>query len=122
MNNEKLQLIAEDIVGTKTLPADKFGNPLMILMIVGILVNIIRVIQECNKKETNKFTFYKKHIHQLSSYRSWFTIMRLKKILRQQLSKEDYKLYSQSLINAILNKGERITDEELLTLMEAANV
>ena len=117
--NDKLKNLATEVLSSQDLPEDKFGSVIMIIMMVAILVNVIRVIQECNKNKTEKSVdFYKTTIRNLSERKGWFTKMRLKKILRQQLSKEDYRLYGNSLVTAILNKGERITDEEVLTLLE----
>jgi hypothetical protein len=44
--NEKLEKIALDILGTQELPKEKFGSVIMIIMMIAILVNCIRVIQE----------------------------------------------------------------------------
>lgn len=118
--NDNLKDLAADVLSSQELPEDKFGSVIMIIMMVAILVNVIRVIQECQKdKEENDIEFYRERITGLSKQRGWFTKMRLKKILRKQMSKEDYKLHANSLVKAILDKGERITDEEILTLMEA---
>ena len=48
--------------------------------------------------------------------------MKLRKLIRRELKPEDYKEYGWSLVNAILDKGESITDEEVSTLLEIANV
>ena len=47
--------------------------------------------------------------------------MRLKKVLRQKLSPETYAKYSTKLIEAILDVGEKLTDDEVVTLVEASN-
>lgn len=117
--NDELKNLASDVLSSKELPEDKFGSVIMIIMMVAILVNVIRVIQECNKDKEDSVEFYRETITGLSKRRGWFTKMRLKKILRREMSKEDYKLHANSLVKAILDKGERITDEEILTLMEA---
>ena len=52
--NEKLEKIALDILGSQELPKDKFGSVIMIIMMVAILVNCIRVIQECNKNKKDQ--------------------------------------------------------------------
>jgi hypothetical protein len=48
--------------------------------------------------------------------------MRIKKILRREMKKEDYDKYSLSVLNALLETGELLTDDEVSTLVEAANV
>lgn len=123
--NEKLKALAVEILGSQEdLPSEKFGSVIMILMMIAIIVNGIRVLQECNKnkKEEDKVALYKKHIRDISTYRGWFTKMRLRKLIRRELGSEDYKLYGRALCTAILDKGERITDEEVSMLLEAANV
>jgi hypothetical protein len=59
--NEKLEKIALDILGTQELPKEKFGSVIMIIMMIAILVNCIRVIQECNKnkEDEDQLSMYK---------------------------------------------------------------
>lgn len=117
--NQKMEDLAIDVLGRQDLPQDKFGSVIMIIMMVAILVNVIRVIQECNKNsKLDKVLLYKQHIRELSDRRGWFTKMKLRKLIRRELKPDDYKEYGWHLVNAILNKGENITDEEVLTLLE----
>ena len=48
--------------------------------------------------------------------------MRIKKILRREMKKEDYEKYSFAILNALLNTGEVLKDDEIITLVEAAHV
>jgi hypothetical protein len=48
--------------------------------------------------------------------------MKLRKLIRRELKPDDYKEYGWQLVDAILEKGASITDEEVLTLLETANV
>jgi hypothetical protein len=48
--------------------------------------------------------------------------MRIKKLIRKELTSENYRLYNKALLEAILDTGETLTEEETFTLMEAANV
>jgi len=121
--NQKMEDLAIDVLGRQDLPQDKFGSVIMIIMMVAILVNVIRVIQECNKNsKLDKVLLYKQHIRELSDRRGWFTKMKLRKLIRRELKSEDYKEYGWQLVDAILEKGASITDEEVLTLLETANV
>jgi hypothetical protein len=47
---------------------------------------------------------------------------RLKKIIKDKLSTEDYKAYGLQLQDAIFSTGLELTEEESFTLVEAANV
>lgn len=122
--NEKLENIAVDILSSgEDLPQEKFGSVILILMMVSIILTSMRVLQECNKnKKEDKLLLYKQHIKEICSHRGWFAKMKLRQIIRRELKREDYRLYGKSLTNAIFNKGENITDEEVLTLLEALNV
>ena len=121
--NEKMEALANDVLSRQNLPQDKFGSVIMVIMMVAILVNIIRVIQECNKNsKLDKVLLYKQHIRELSDRRGWFTKMKLRKFIRRELKPDDYKEYGWQLVDAILDKGEKVTDEEVSTLLEAANV
>jgi predicted transcriptional regulator len=89
---------------------------------------LIRVIQECNKSKIKLFNaeerskYFGLQIKDRVRSRSWLTKHVVKKAIRKELSKEDYKLYGVDIMNAILETGELVTDDEVITLMEAANV
>ena len=106
---------------------DKYGSVIVILMIISIILTAIRTIQECNKSKLDTLKFKEKcdiygtQIKQLSIKRGWFTKMRLKKIIRRELDKENYRDYGASLVDAILNTGENLTEDELTALMETSN-
>lgn len=129
MDNEKLSDIAEKIRQTSNIPEEEeFGSVLAVLMIIGIILSLIRVIQECNKTKSqtmtssDKYNFYGTEIRNYSTKRGWFTKLRIKKLLRQKMSKYQYSKYSIPLLNALLTTGENLTDEQTITLVENANV
>ena len=119
MNNVQLEKISNDIIAN-SLPKNLYGNPLLILMLISIIVNSVRVIQECSKKD-NTTQELNTNIKSLCSKKSWLTKMRLKKIMRKEMTKDEYKQYANLLVSAILNKGENITEEETSVLLEAIN-
>ena len=128
--NEKLKSIAEKVRKLAKIPEDEnFGSVIAILMIISIMLTLIRVLQECNKNKLStestaqdKYNLYGAEIKNYSMRRGWFTKMRIKKILRQKMSKEQYNKYSLHLLEALLNTGENLTDDEVMTLVENANV
>ena len=128
--NEKLKNLAEKIRQAAKIPEDEnFGSVIAILMIISITLTLIRVLQECNKNKLSKdstskdkYDLYGQEIKSYSVKRGWFTKMRIKKILRQKMSREQYNKYSLSLLNALLDTGENLTEDEVKTLVENANV
>lgn len=129
INNQDIKNIAEKVLSK--VPNDepeKFGSVILIVMIISVILTLIRVIQECDKSKIKlfnrkqKYDYFGGQIKTLSVNRGWFSKMTIKKILRKELSKEDYKKYGISLMLAILDTGERLTDEEIITLVEASNV
>lgn len=128
--NEKLKNIAEKVRRLANIPAEEqFGSVIAILMIISIVLTLTRVLQECNKNKLSKesttqdkYNLYGTEMRQYSSRRGWFTKMRIKKILRQKMSREQYNKYSLSLLEALLNTGENLTDDDVVTLVENANV
>jgi len=128
--NEKLKNIAEKIRQLSNIPEEEtFGSVMAILMIISITLTLIRVIQECNKNKISEdfsqqdvCNLYGQEIRSYSLRRGWFTKLRIKKILRRKMSKEQYAKYSLKLVNAILDVGENLKDDEVITLVEAANV
>lgn len=130
-NNEKIKAIAIKVLEQSTVPKqDTYGFAVVtVLMIISIMLTCIRILQECNKNKLNcqsttkdKYATYGEQLHTFSGNRGWFTKMRIKKILRREMTKEDYEKYSLSLLNALLNTGELLTDDEIITLVEASNV
>lgn len=128
--DEKLKKIAEKIRQVANIPAEEnFGSIIAILMIISITLTLVRVLQECNKNKLStsptkedKCILYGTELRNYSLRKGWFTKMRIKKILRQKMSKEQYNKYSTALLNALLTTGENLTDDETLTLVENANV
>lgn len=126
---EKLKAIAEKVLKQANIPDnEKFGSVIAILMMISIILTTIRVLQECNKNKTkgmsaeNKYQVYGENIRSYSKKRGWFTKLRIKKILRRELDKEEYNQYHIKLTEALLDIGETLKDDEIVTLVEAANV
>lgn len=130
MNNEELKVLANKILSRTSIPKDaKFGSVIAILMVISIILTLVRVLQECNKNKlssdssiNDKYSLYGSEIKEYCNRRGWFTKMRIKKAIRRELSKEDYQKYSFELLNAILECGENLKENEIITLVEAANV
>ncbi len=129
--NAKLKEIAIKILEKSTVPKeDNYGFALItILMIISIILTVVRIIQECNKNKLkglsssqDKYTLYGSEIKAYSSKRGWYTKMRIKKLLRRELNPADYEQYGFALLSALLDMGETLTEEEVVTLVEAANV
>lgn len=131
IENERLKAIAVKVLEKSNIPKeDNYGFAVVtILMIISIILTCIRILQECNKSkiteqftEKDKYALYGEQIKTFSERRGWFTKMRIKKILRREMNQEDYEKYSFAILNALLNTGEILTDDEIITLVEAAHV
>jgi len=129
-DDKKLKEIAQKVLQEAGLSDDeRFGSVIAILMMISIILTVIRVLQECNKTKISqlsnaqdRFAIYGENIRTFSKNRGWFTKMRIKKIIRRELNPEDYATYSARLVNTLLNIGENLKDDEVITLVEAANV
>lgn len=130
-NSEKLKAIAIKILNKSNIKKeDNYGFAIVtILMTISIVLTCIRIMQECNKNTLStesslddKCAVYGEQIRTFSGRRGWFTKMRIKKILRKEMNIEDYHKHSLSILNALLDTGENLTQEEVQTLVEAANV
>lgn len=129
MDNEKLSNIAKDIIDSSDAQeTENFSSVLIILTVISIILTLVRVLQECDKSRISglsydeKFGFFRKNIRDVCNKRSLFTRMTIKKLIKKELDHHEYKLYGVSLMQAILNKGACLTDDEIKTLVEAANV
>jgi hypothetical protein len=130
-DNEKLKAIAIKVLEKSRVPKeDNYGFAIVtILMIISIILTCVRILQECNKSKLttqstteDRCTIYGEQLHIFSERRGWFTKMRIKKILRREMKKEDYEKYSLSILNALLETGETLSKDDVQTLVEAANV
>jgi hypothetical protein len=128
-DSEQLKKIAEKVLNKAGLQKEeRFGSVIAILMVISIILTVIRVLQECNKNKTqdmtsnDKVSVYAQEIRSFSKKRGWFTRMRIKKIIRRELTPEEFNKYGIKLTESMLDIGEYITDDEAYTLVEAANV
>jgi hypothetical protein len=128
-DSEKLRTVVKKILVNAGLENEtKFGSVIAILMIISVVLTSIRILQECNKNRTKNMTIdekckaYGEEIKEFSSKRGWFTRMRIKRLLKREMDREDYEKYGLKLIESILDIGENLTDDEVQTLVENANV
>ena len=124
-NQEKLKAIAESILEkanyeSTDVSGDEHGSVIAVIMIISTLLTLVRIIQECNKNKDKMF--YANRIRDISVRRGWYTKMKIRKILRRELSPEDYRKNAASLVNAILDEAAQIKEEDLITILESANV
>lgn len=125
----KLEAIAIKVMEKMNLQSkDRYGNIIIVLMIIGMILSLIRIIQECNKNKlfsfdpSEKNKFICNEVKSICIKKTLLNKWRLKKIIKDKLSSEDYKLYGSQLQNAIFSTGAELTEEESFTLVEAANV
>jgi len=126
-----MQKAAVNKIGKKilnNLPEKDYGiDPITIIIVIGVILSLIRVIQECRKKRTllkdkhDQAGLIKKDIQEIVLKDSWLNNMRLKRILKQHLTKDQYNAYGKDLQKSIMEVGINLTDDEVYTLMEAAN-
>jgi len=96
-------------------------------MVISICFTAIRVVQECQKNKTKELhgddldSFYKEQFRSLGLKNSWYTNLKLKKIIRQKMSIADYKKYKNELKNAILEVSSDLSEKEVHTLIGAVN-
>lgn len=107
--------------------SDKYGNIIVVIMIIGIILTLVRIIQECNNGFTvfnneQKTRYMQEQIKTICISRNFLNNWRLRRIIKNKLSAEDYKQYGDSLRKAILDTGVDITENESCALVEAANV
>lgn len=124
-DNHKLKAIGEKVCKVANVdPNQNFGSVMAILMVISIILTVIRVIQECKKDEETKCDdvteMYGEEIRSLSLRRGWFTQLRVKRLLRRNMSREDFEKHGMQLLNSILSVGEQVDREEVATLLVAS--
>jgi hypothetical protein len=128
--NPKVKNVGNRVMKQAGIPEDEqFGSVIAILMIISIILTLIRVLQECNKNKLSqdctaqdKYSLYGEEIKNYSVRKGWFTKLRIKKALRQNMSREQYAKYSVRLLSALLDNGENLKDDEIIALVETSNV
>lgn len=126
--NPNLEHIAQKVIDKANIKNNNYGfDPITIIIVIGVILSLIRVIQECRSKrrkndKMSEALDLRHTIVNLTIKDSWLNNYRLNKILKQHLSKKQYQQYGVSLKNAIMEVGKNLNDEESLTLLEATNV
>jgi hypothetical protein len=126
--NEKLENIAQKVINKANIKNETYGiDPITIIIVIGVILSLIRVIQECRSKrrkndKMSEALDLRHTIVHLCLKDNWLNSYRLNKILKQHLSKKQYQQYGVSLKKAIMEVGKNLNDEESLTLLEATNV
>jgi hypothetical protein len=113
---------------SKVTETDKSIDPITIIIIIAIIVNVIRVIQECNKSKIlplskgEKVEFLSTDVKFRAFNHSFLTRVRIRKILKNQLNADQYKVYCDALVQTLLDVGKTVTEEQISALLEYKNV
>lgn len=131
MKNSKptLNKIAKKVISNMRLDKNEdYGiDPITIIIVIGVILSLIRVIQECrsNRKliqdSCEAAHIMKKDIQDIVLKNTWLNRLRLQKIIKQHLTKDQCRVYSKKLQHSIMETGINLTDEEVRILMEKAN-
>jgi hypothetical protein len=127
--NIKLEKIANKVIKKINVPAqDQYQSVILVVMVISVILSLIRVVQECDNKKLKLLSnkkdqaqFMQQSVKNICIKKNLLNQWRLKKIIKQKLSPEDYKNLGDQLKKAIMDVGVDLTDDESLTLMEAAN-
>jgi len=127
MKTKNLENLAVKIINKANMNHNKNIDPITIIIIIGVILSLIRVIQECRNNKNNKDKLsdsvdLRKFILNLINSLSFWQKLKFNKILKTHLSKKQYEEYGVSLRNAIMEVGKNLDDNESLTLLEATNV
>lgn len=127
--NVALEKIGKKVIANMKLEKDKeYGiDPITIIIVIGVILSLIRVIQECRKNrkllkdKVESAALMKKDIQEIVLKDSWLNRLRLQRIIRHNISKDQYKAYGKSLQNSIMETGINLTEDEVCTLMDEVN-
>lgn len=129
-NTKVVKKIAQKILDNMKIednPKYGFIDPITIILIISITLTLIRVIQECRKNRSlikdrsARGLLLQKDIQEIILKDSWFNRLRLQRIIKQNLTKEQYAAYGKDLQNSLMTVGINLTEDESCALMEAAN-
>lgn len=108
---------------------DKAGSILVILALTGIVLSLIRIVQECNSSKISHMSdeeqakFLNDRIVKLCTKNTWISKWRLNKIVKNNLSPADYKFIGKKVTDAIIKTGKDLEYQECYALLgESKNV
>lgn len=128
--NNKVEKIAKKVLDNMKVednPKYGFVDPITIILIISVILTLIRVIQECRKNRNlikdnyAKGVLLQKDIQEIVLKDSWLNRVRLQRILKKNLSKDQYAAYGKDLQRSLMEVGINLTEDESCALMEAAN-
>lgn len=132
MSSATINNMAMDVLEGMKVKIDKdkysFIDPITILMIISITVGIIRIIQECRKDKLNKLSkegktdFIRDEIRRSSINPGLINKWRVQRVMKRNLTKEQYRICGEGMFEAFRELGERITDDQVSALLEYKNV
>lgn len=126
--NPELETLANKIINKANIKNDNYAiDPITVIIIIGVILSLIRVIQECRRKrkrsDNKSEALDLRHtIVELAIKDSFINRYRLNKILKQHLSKKQYQQYGAGLQRSIIETAQNLTDNESLTLLEVLDV
>lgn len=128
MPNTIVENMASDVLDRIIVKTDKekysFIDPITILMLISITIGIIRIIQECRKDKLNKLStedktkFLLEDIKKTAKNPGFLNKWKVKRIIKNKLSREQYKVCGESVYKSLLELGEKITEEQVSSLLE----
>jgi len=121
MSNKVLEDVAQTISNKSTAESkdENFGSIILTIMIIGIILNLVRIIQHCDKEQTSESCA--KRIKKVCDRNSWYTVMRIRKTIRQSIGMEKYRTYGRAMVKSIMDTGNELTEEKLIEIVEASN-
>lgn len=125
----RLENLAKKVLAKTDIPQDdNYGSVMLILMIISIIISLVRVIQECQKNKLSgadrpsQEQLMKSEIENISIRRTWLNQLRLNRIIKKHMSKEEYNKYGYQIRNAILDSGSELDNEDTAALVNVINV
>jgi hypothetical protein len=124
----RLENLAKKVISKTDIPQDdNYGSVMLILMVISIIISLVRVIQECQKNKlsgadkSSQEQLMKSEIENISIKRTWLNQLRLNRIIKNHMSKEEYNKYGHELRNAILDSGSELDNEDTAALVNIIN-
>jgi hypothetical protein len=121
MSNKTLEDVAQTISNKSTVESkDKnFGSIILTIMIIGIIVNLVKIVQDCKEDQSSKDCACR--VKKLCDRNSWYTVMRIRKTIRRSIGIEKYRTYGKAMVKSIMDTGNELTEEKLIEIVEATN-
>lgn len=113
--NTEIEKLAQKVLDNMGCEGEEeYGvDPITIILVISVILTLVRVIQECRKKRVSRADLV-----EIVNNDSWLNRWRVQRVLKKELSANQYKKYGKRLQQSLKDVAVSLKDEQVTQLME----